>query len=66
MSNYLYGLEDVPKISDDRCSDCNEILTKENFSGWFTFIKNDEQIYQVPICDNCNKKNSAEGGTVEE
>lgn len=62
----LSGLEDVPKIVPDRCYFCDELLTSENFDGWFSFIKRGNQIYQVPICRPCDQKNSPEGQKIEE
>jgi hypothetical protein len=62
----LSGLEDVPKIADEHCSDCGVLLTADNFDGWFKFVRNDGQMYQVPICNDCDKKDSAGGAKVSE
>lgn len=54
--NILSGMEDVPKIANNLCADCGNLLTEETFSGWFRFVKKDGQMYQVPICKDCDKK----------
>lgn len=55
----LSGLEDIPVISDENCGRCGTSLTikskLDNFSGWFGFVKNDGQMYQVPLCIACEK-----------
>ena len=53
MKNTLSGIEDIPAIADDKCGVCGVQLTKENFSDWFIFVKNDGQMYQVPCCNPC-------------
>ena len=58
MSAMLSGIDDVPAIADDKCGVCGEQLTKQNFSDWFIFVKNDKQMYKIPCCDPClNERN---------
>lgn len=63
--NILLGIEDLPVIADENCGQCGQSLTKEialdNFSGWFGFTKKDGQMYQIPLCDFCDKENSKGG-----
>jgi hypothetical protein len=58
----LFGLEDLPVIADENCGRCRQSLTiktkLDNFSGWFGFVKNDGQMYQVPLCVACEKEDS--------
>lgn len=62
MDNILSGIEDVPAIADDKCGVCGAQLTKDNFSDWFIFVKNDGQMYQVPCCNPCLAERD-EGGS---
>ena len=59
MDKFLSGIDDVPPVEDDKCCRCGEPLTKENFSDWFVFVKVGSQMYQMPICDECDKKQDA-------
>lgn len=65
MDNILLGVEDVPPVADDKCFRCGVILTKDNFSDWFVFEKVGNQMYQMPICNKCDKITSASGGKIE-
>ena len=66
----LYGIEDVPLIADENCGQCGAVLTRlhklDNFSGWFGFVKKDNQLYQIPLCVSCDKENSKGGLKVDD
>jgi hypothetical protein len=62
----LSGIDDVPAIADDKCCRCETLLTHENFDGWFVFVKVGGQMYNLPICKVCDKKESTGGGEVVE
>ncbi len=62
----LSGIEDVPPVADDKCCRCGAFLTDENFSGWFAFVRVGSQMYQMPICNKCDEKDSATGAKVLE
>ena len=65
MNIILSGIEDVPPVSDDKCCRCGVKLTEDNFSDWFAFVESGSQMYQMPICNECDKAESAIGGKVE-
>jgi hypothetical protein len=58
----LFGLDDLPVIADEYCGQCGDSLTiktkLDNFSGWFGFVKSDNQMFQVPLCIECEKEDS--------
>jgi hypothetical protein len=66
----LSGLDDLPVIADENCGRCRTSLTIEikldNFSGWFGFIENDGQMYQVPLCIECEKVDAKITGKIED
>ena len=50
-------------IEENRCSNCNELLTEENNSGWFEIQLNDFGIeIKVPVCNNCNLEDNGIDG----
>jgi NAD-dependent SIR2 family protein deacetylase len=57
----LRGIEDIPAIAEDRCHFCGGELPKD---PWFAFIRENGQMYQVPKCDDCSRKDSPADGAV--
>lgn len=42
-------------IIENKCSNCGEILTEDNWSGWFDLETNEFGIVvRVPVCNECN------------
>ena len=66
MNKILSGIEDVPPVADDKCCRCGVLLTKDNSSDWYVFVKVGSQMYQMPICNECSKKDNPEGVRIEQ
>ncbi len=66
MDEFLSGIDDVPPVSDDKCCRCGVFLTKNNFSDWFTFVRVGSQMYRMPICKECDEKESVGGEKVNQ
>lgn len=52
MNNILQALENIPH-DHDRCLDCGQLITEQNYSGWFVFTPDGRA---QAICWACNEK----------